>query len=79
MRDEFSVYWWDRAGNQHEELRFVGPEAAVTAAKRLTSGPASQYGVVTRVIITDRDDYTNFEWKNGRITYDGREDLEHAD
>jgi hypothetical protein len=75
-RDEFSVYWWDAAQNCHEELRFVGAEAAVRAAKRLTEGPAAQAGMVARVIITDGADYCNFEWKHGRITWDPRE---HAD
>jgi len=71
-RDEFSVYWWDAHGMQHEELRLVGAEPAVRAAKRLTTGPASKFAV-KRVIITDGGDFCCFEWRDGRITYDGRE------
>jgi hypothetical protein len=62
MANEFSVYWWDDKGNQHEELRFVSDRNAVNAAHRLCKGPASILGLVKRVIITDGGDYTNFEW-----------------
>ena len=73
MSDEFSVYWWDAAGLEHTELRLVGPDEAVRAVKRLTTGPAAQHGMVSRVIITDGGDFCNFEWRDGRITYDGNE------
>lgn len=63
MENEFSVYWWDRDGGQHDELRFVGPEQAVKASYRLTQGPAAMMGIVERVIITDGGDCTAFEWK----------------
>jgi len=62
MENEFSVYWWDRDGGQHEELRFVDGERAVSACRRLTHGPASVLGFVERVIITDGGDCTAFEW-----------------
>lgn len=62
---EFNVYWWDRDGNQHEELRFVDAERAVRAAHRLTHGPAAILKIVHRVIITDGGDHTTFEWKVG--------------
>lgn len=69
-RPEFSVYWWDRDGGQHEESRFVIAELAVHQAKRLSCGPASALGMVKRVIITDGGDFTVFEWKHGEgITY----------
>ncbi len=61
---EFSVWWWDADGNQHEELRFVSAETAVKRAHTLTHGPASVLGIVQRVIITDGGDCTNFEWKH---------------
>jgi hypothetical protein len=73
MPDEFSVYWWDKDGTQHEELRLVSAEEAVKAAKRLTEGPDSQAGIVRRVIVTDGEDYCNYEWRDGRVTWDGRE------
>lgn len=62
---QFSVYWWDTHGTQHEELRFVSAEAAVVRCHSLTSCPASVLGLIQRVIITDGGDCTNFEWKKG--------------
>ena len=70
MRDEFSVYWTDRDGGQHEELRFVSAEHAMRAARRLTSGPGAVF--VRRVLITDGGDLTCFEWRDGRVDFDGR-------
>lgn len=67
MTDEFSVYWWDIAGNQHEELRFVNAMTALNAVKRLTQGPGKI--VVSRVIITDGGDYCCFEWKDGKVVF----------
>lgn len=71
--DKFSVYWWDKNGFQHEELRFVGAAEAMQAVRRLTTGPAIALGAVRRVIVTDDGDFCNFEWKDGRVTFDGRE------
>jgi hypothetical protein len=62
---EFSVYWWDRDNGQHQELRFVKALPAVKAARRLSHGPASQLGMVNRVIITDGGDCCVFEWLKG--------------
>jgi hypothetical protein len=73
MRDEFSVYWWDKDGTEHEALRRVSAEEAVRAAKRLTEGPAAQAGGARRVIITDGEDHCNYEWRDGCVTWDGRE------
>ena len=63
MSEEFSVIWWDADGGQHDELRFVDGEKAVSACHRLTHGPAAMLGIVDRVIITDGGDCTCFEWK----------------
>ena len=79
MIDEFSVHWWDKAGHYHSELAFVDVEAAVKAAKRLTTGPAATHGMVSRVIITDGGDFCCFEWKDGKVTWDGRELPDDAD
>jgi len=69
MADEFSVYWWDRDGNQHEEMRFVSAERAVKAARRLTHGPASIMKIVRKVMITDGGDFCNFLWEDGVLKY----------
>jgi hypothetical protein len=65
MTNEYSLYWWDRDGGQHEELRFVDAKTAVERAKSLSEGPASKLGMVKRIIITDGGDFTNFEWQHG--------------
>ena len=63
---EFSLYWWDRDGGQHTELRFVEGERAVLAARRLTHGPASILKIVERVMITDGGDMCVFLWVRDR-------------
>jgi hypothetical protein len=68
-----SVCTRNKDGTQHEELRLVSAEEAVKAAKRLTEGPTAQAGGVRRVIITDGEDHCNYEWRDGRVTWDGRE------
>jgi hypothetical protein len=59
---EFSLYWWDADGGQHEELRFVGAEEAVKRSFTLANGPASKLGIVKRIIITDGGDCCVFDW-----------------
>jgi hypothetical protein len=66
MTNEYSVWWWDCDGGQHEELRFVNVEQAVKACRRLAKGPSSLMGIVERIIMTDGDDYCVFEWVRGR-------------
>lgn len=63
--NEFSVYWWDRDGGQHEELRFVGAEEAVKRSFALAHGPAPAMGIVQRVMITDGGDCCVFDWQRG--------------
>jgi len=77
MNNEFSVYWWDREFNQHEELRFTTAERAMSAIQRLTQGPASALGIVSRAIITDSLDCIVFEWKEHLgVTWPKKEDLQ---
>ena len=75
MRDEFSVYWYDRTGHCHKELELVDAEKAILAVKRLTEGPATKFAV-ERVIITDGGDFCCYEWRDGRVTWDGREGMD---
>ena len=62
-RGEFSVWWWDVDGGQHEELRFVDAEKAMDRVVALAKGPSSHLGIVTRIIITDGGDCTCLEWR----------------
>ena len=63
--NQFSVYWWDREGNQHSEMRWVNVKQAVDAANRLANGPGNVIGIVERVIITNGGDDICFEWRLG--------------
>jgi len=63
MDNSFSLYWWDEQDQAYDELRFVGVEQAISRAKTLMQSPAAKIGIIKRIIITDGDDYTNFEWK----------------
>lgn len=64
---EFSVYWWGSDGSQHEELRFVDVETATERALDLPKKPfACILGMLDRVIVTDGDDFTCFEWLKGQ-------------
>lgn len=66
---EFSVYWWDKDGGRYDEHRFVSVDKALKAAHRLIAGPASAFGIVHKVMITDGLDFTAFLWtkKDGII------------
>jgi hypothetical protein len=76
MRDEFSVHWWDRDGGYHEELRLASAKAALQALRRLTVGPTAMLGMVQRVMITDGDHYCNYEWRDGRVIWEGQKAIQ---
>jgi hypothetical protein len=49
---------------------WVDAERAVRLAKRLSESVGSRIGTTQRIIITDGDDFTVFEWKFGEgVTY----------
>jgi hypothetical protein len=63
MSAEFSVYWWDIEGNQHEELRFVDAQVAVERAMSLTMRPfATVLKLLASVIVTDGCDCCVWQW-----------------
>lgn len=67
---EFSVVQFFDDGTYEYVRRYVDGKEAVEAAHHYTHNVAARKGFVTRVIITDGGDYTNFEWKFGEgITY----------
>jgi hypothetical protein len=65
MSPEFSVCQFFADGSHEYVRRFVDAENAVKAAHHYSHNVAARLGVVERVIITDGDDYTCFEWKRG--------------
>lgn len=62
---EFSVYQFFEDESYEKVRSFVGPEEAVRAAHHFCNSVAAKCGMTRRVIITDADDCTNFEWKYG--------------
>jgi hypothetical protein len=67
MRDnEYSVYQFFPDDSCERVKHFVGPKEAVETAKRLTESVGGRIGTTTRIIITDGEDFTCFEWKFGR-------------
>ena len=67
---EFSVVQFFDDGGYEYIRRFVSANEAIEAARGYTTSVAANLGFVRRVIITDGDDYTNFEWVYGKgITF----------
>lgn len=67
---DFSVYQFFPDGSYECVRRWVPGEEAAKAAMTYTTNVAARAGITRRVIITDGDDFTNFEWKFGEgITY----------
>jgi hypothetical protein len=70
---EFNVVQFFASGEHEYVRRNVGAEEAVTTAKNLTTSVGGRIGTTTRVIITDREDFTTFEWIWGvGVTYPPR-------
>lgn len=73
MTDLFSVYQFFEDETWERVLAGVGPEAAVKRAKALTESVGARIGTTARVIVTDQDDTTCFEWRYGKgVTYPPR-------
>ena len=61
----FNVCQFFEDGSYEYVRRGVSAEDAVSAAKHYCNSVLARMGIVKRVIITDSDDCTNFEWKFG--------------
>jgi hypothetical protein len=64
--NEFSVVRFFATGEHEYVRRRVSAREAVEAARDYSSSVAAQFGVVTKVVITDGGDHTNFMWEYGR-------------
>ena len=70
MRDEFSVYQFFEDGTYERVRDHVNAKEAMEVAAHYCQSVGARFGFVKRVIITDGDDYTCFEWKQGEgITF----------
>ena len=67
---EFSVYQFFANESWERVREGVSAKEAVEAAKHYCTSIGARLGTTRRVIITDAEDYTNFEWKYGEgVTY----------
>lgn len=63
---EFSVYQWFPNDHYEEVVRFVDAESAVRVAHGLVHSVGGRLGTTVRVIITDGEDFTTFDWRFGQ-------------
>ena len=72
----FSVAEYYPDGSWSYALERAPADQAVLTAKGRTETVAAKVGLVTRVIITDSDDTTNFDWRFGQgVVFPTREDI----
>ena len=62
---EFSVCQFFVDDSYEYVRRFVGAKEAVEAAHHYCHSVGARFGTTRRVIITDGDDYTVFDWRYG--------------
>ena len=60
----YNVVVWYGEG-YHYDQRNVTAERAVAAAKVHTESVGARTGLLTKIMITDADDYCTFEWRYG--------------
>ncbi len=63
---EFSVYQFFPNDTYEEVVRFVGAEEAMRVSVNLIHSIGGRLGTTTRVIITDGEDFTCFDWEFGK-------------
>jgi uncharacterized Rossmann fold enzyme len=66
MNQHFSVTQFFHDGTFETVRRGVAAEEAVAAFAHYTGNVASRMGIVTRVIVTDMDNFINLEWQYGK-------------
>ena len=62
----FSVHQFFEDDTSERVFEGLSAEAAVNAAKRLTTTVGGRIGAIKRIIITDALDCTVFEWQFGK-------------
>jgi hypothetical protein len=66
-RKEFSLYWYDPNGNQHEEIRFDYIDNVMGRVKTLIRNPINKaLGTVRKIIVTDGGDCCCFHWEHDK-------------
>jgi hypothetical protein len=78
--ETFNVIMFFPDGSYNVERTGLGAEEAVKVAFGCTRRVAVHLGIIQRVIITDQNDLTCFEWKHGEgVTYPKREQVMFGD
>lgn len=74
----FNVVVW--FGEQYiYDQRNVDAAEAVAHARNLTESVGAKCGIVTKVMITDGDDYCNFLWEHGKgVVFPTKEECDEA-
>lgn len=63
---EFSVYQYFRDGTYERVRWLVDAEEAVNAAFHYSGNVTARMGLTRRVVITDGNDFINWEWQHGK-------------
>jgi hypothetical protein len=72
-QDDFNVVQFFADDSYEYVMRWVSALDAVMRAKGLSESVGGRIGTTRRVIVTDGDDYTVFEWKFGEgVTFPPR-------
>lgn len=72
------VVWYGKSYDY--EMRDVSAQSAVEGAQRITNSVGAKAGIITKVIITDSGDFTNFEWRYGEgVVFPTKEQVAKGD
>lgn len=75
MSNDLNVVRFYDDGFHDYIARDVSDYAAVRIAHRCSESLLARLGAITRIIITDAEDYTVFEWQSGKgVTFPPREE-----
>lgn len=61
----FNVVQFFSDGTHEYVRRAVGPEEALKAVAHYVNCVGARIGTTVRVIVTDEDDFCNFDWRRG--------------
>jgi len=62
----FDVWFFFPDDTHIKEYENLSAEEAVEKAAQATKRPAAQVGMITKIMITDKDDYAVFIWEFGK-------------
>lgn len=77
MASHFSVVVYYGAKWSYD-LQAVPAKAAVDRAKQISESVGAKTGIITRIMITDSDDYCVFDWQDGKLLFPTEEQCNEA-